>query len=78
MVFWFYCVRRRRTHPKSRNTLAFMDYTTLSFGPPRKFFRGEYVISMPCASVLLFGVICRDKIVLCYGLLLLQEGFHPR
>ena len=49
------------------------------FGPPENFSGANDVISMPCASVLLFGVISLDKIVLCYGLLsLLFGGFSSK
>ena len=48
--------------------------------PPENFSGANDVISMPCASVLLFGVISLDKIVLClYGLLsLLFGGFSSK
>ena len=47
---------------------------------PREHFSGANdVISMPCVSVLLFGVISLDKIVLCYGMLsLLFGGFSSK
>ena len=47
--------------------------------PPENFSGANDVIPMPCASVLLFGVISLDKIVLCYGLLsLLFGGFSSK
>ena len=57
-----------------------MDYISLSIWPPKKHFSGANdIISMPCAYVLLFGVISLDKIVLCYGLLsLLFGGFSSK
>ena len=49
------------------------------FGPPENFSGANDVSAMPCASVLLFGVIFLDKIVLCYGMLsLLFGGFSSK
>ena len=46
---------------------------------PENFSGANDVISMPCASVSLFGVISLDKIVLRYGLLsLLFGGFSSK
>ena len=52
----------------------------VNLAPPENFSGANDVMSMPCASVLLFGVISLDKIVspvmVCYRCCL--EGFHPR
>ena len=40
-------------------------YNVVNLAPPENFSGANDVISMPCASVLLFGVISLDKIVLC-------------
>ena len=55
-------------------------YNVVNLAPPENFSGANDVISMPCASVLLFGVISLDKIVLClYGLLsLLFGGFSSK
>ena len=46
---------------------------------PETFSGANDVISMPCASVSLFGVISLDKTVLCYGMLsLLFGGFSSK
>ena len=52
----------------------------VNFAPPPEDFSGANdVISMPCASVSVFGVISFDKIVLCYGMLsLLFGGFSSK
>ena len=49
-------------------------YDVVNLAPPENFSGANDVISMPCASVLLFGVISLDKIVLCYGVLSLMFG----
>ena len=54
-------------------------YNFVNLAPPENFSGANDVISMPRASVLLFGVISLDKIVLCYGLLsLLFGGFSSK
>ena len=55
------------------------SYDVVNLAPPENFSGANDVISMPCASVLLFGVISLDKIVLCNGLLsLLFGGFSSK
>ena len=54
-------------------------YDVVNLAPPENFSGANDVISMPCASVLLFGVISLDKIVVCYGVLsLLFGGFSSK
>ena len=73
------CVRRRRTHPNREKLLLLWTIRVVNLAPPENFSGANDVISMPCASVLLFAVISLDKIVLCYGLSsLLFGGFSSK
>ena len=44
-------------------------YNVVNLAPPENFSGANDVISMPCASVLLFGVISLDKIVLLWSVI---------
>ena len=57
-----------------KNSCFYGLYDVVNLAPPENFSGANDVISMPCASVLLFGVISLDKIVLRYGLLSLLFG----
>ena len=62
-----------------KNSCFYGLYDVVNLAPPENFSGANDVISMPCASVLLFGVISLDKIVLCYSLLsLLFGGFSSK
>ena len=51
----------------------------VNLAPAENFSGANDVISMPCASVLVFRVISLDKIVLCYGMSsLLFGGFSSK
>ena len=55
-----------------KNSCFYGLYDVVNLAPPENFSGANDVISMPCASVLLFGVISLDKIVLCYEEIIIE------
>ena len=55
-----------------KNSCFYGLYDVVNLAPPENFSGANDVVSMPCVSVLLFGVISLDKIVLCYEEIIIE------